>query len=145
MFMNAYSHTIDAKGRLILPAKFRESLGNFFVLAPGLDTCLCIYPKERWDALITKMQKLPFTNQKVRKVMRHLIGRGMEMECDRQGRILIPSHLRSFARLEKDVCIMGTGPIIEIWNPELLAREEEGDESIAEIADSLDLPLNFDL
>lgn len=91
MFMNEYSHTIDAKGRMILPAKFREELGASFVLAPGLDTCLCIYPKEKWDALIARLQKLPFTNHKVRKIMRHLIGRGTEMECDKQGRILIPS------------------------------------------------------
>lgn len=65
--MNEYSHTIDAKGRMILPAKFREELGASFVLAPGLDTCLCIYPKEKWDALIARLQKLPFTNHKVRK------------------------------------------------------------------------------
>ena len=88
MFMNEYSHTIDAKGRMILPAKFREELGSRFVLAPSLDTCLNIYPKERWDALIARLQKLPFTNRNVRKIMRHLIGRGTEMECDRQGRIL---------------------------------------------------------
>ena len=144
MFMNEYSHTIDAKGRMILPAKFRDELGSCFVLAPGLDTCLCIYPKERWDALIAKLQKLPFTNRSVRKVMRHLIGRGTEMECDRQGRILIPSHLRTFAQLKKDVRIIGTGPIIEIWDPQLLERDENG-EDIASIADSLDLPLNFDL
>ena len=65
MFMNEYSHTIDSKGRMILPTKFREELGNVFILAPGLDQCLCIYPKEKWDSLIAKLQKLPFTNQKV--------------------------------------------------------------------------------
>ena len=138
MFMNEYSHTIDSKGRMILPAKFREELGNSFVLAPGLDTCLCIYPKERWDTLIAKLQK-------VRKIMRHLIGRGTEMECDRQGRILIPQHLRAFAQLKKDAVIVGTGSIIEIWDPALLDADENGDESMADIADSLDLPLNFDL
>lgn len=145
MFMNEYSHTIDSKGRMILPTKFREELGNVFILAPGLDQCLCIYPKEKWGSLIAKLQKLPFTNQKVRKIMRHLIGRGTEVSCDRQGRILIPSHLREFAQLKKDVCIIGTGAIIEIWDPELLDADENGEESVAEIADSLDLPLNFDL
>lgn len=144
MFMNEYTHTIDAKGRMILPAKFREELGSQFVLAPGLDTCLCIYPKERWDALIARLQKLPFTNRNVRKVMRHLIGRGTEMECDRQGRILIPAHLRQAAGLKKEARIIGTGSIIEIWDPVLLEQDEE-DEDIASIADSLDLPLNFDL
>lgn len=145
MFMNQYSHTIDTKGRMILPAKFREELGSTFVLAPGLDTCLNIYPKERWDALITRLQKLPFTNHKVRKIMRHLIGRGMEMECDKQGRVLIPQHLRTFAQLKKDACIVGTGPIIEIWDPVLLNSDENCGESIADIADSLELPLNFEL
>ena len=123
MFMNEYSHTIDSKGRMILPTKFREELGNVFILAPGSDHCLSIYPK----------------------IMRHLIGRGTEVSCDRQGRILIPSHLREFAQLKKDVCIIGTGAIIEIWDPELLDADENGEESVAEIADSLDLPLNFDL
>lgn len=85
MFMNEYSHTIDSKGRMILPAKFREELGNSFVLAPGLDTCLCIYPKERWDTLIAKLQKLPFTNHKVRKIMRHLIGRGLKWNVTGRG------------------------------------------------------------
>lgn len=145
MFMNQYAHTIDAKGRMILPAKFREELGNTFVLAPGLDTCLKIYPKERWDAVIAGLQKLPFTNLRVRKIMRHLIGRAMEMECDKQGRILIPQHLRTFAQLKKDACIVGTGPTIEIWDPVLLDADENGGESIAEIADSLELPLNFEL
>ena len=145
MFMNEYSHTIDSKGRMILPAKFREELGNSFVLAPGLDTCLCIYPRERWDDLIARLQKLPFTNHKVRKIMRHLIGRGTEMECDKQGRILIPQHLRTFAQLKKDAVIVGTGSIIEIWDPALLDADENGEESMADIADSLDLPLNFDL
>lgn len=94
--------------------------------------------------MIARLQKLPFTNRNVRKIMRHLIGRGTEMECDRQGRILIPAHLREFAQLKKEACIVGTGPIIEIWDPELLRQDEEG-EDIAEIADALDLPLNFDL
>lgn len=67
------------------------------------------------------------------------------MECDKQGRILIPQHLRTFAQLKKDAVIVGTGPIIEIWDPTLLDADENGDESMADIADSLDLPLNFDL
>lgn len=145
MFMNEYSHTIDAKGRMILPARFREELGNHFVLAPGLDTCLSIYPMERWNALLSKLQQLPFTDGRVRKLKRFLIGKGMEMECDKQGRILIPAHLRELAVLKKDAVIVGTGATIEIWNPELLRTDENGEESIAELANSLDLPLNFEI
>ena len=142
MFMNEYTHTIDAKGRMILPAKFREELGSHFVLAPGLDTCLCIYPKERWDVLIAKLQKLPFTNRNVRKIIRPLFGRGTEMECDRQGRILIPAHLRESACLKKEARIIGTGATIEIWDPDLLKQDEEN-EDIASIADTLELPMDL--
>ena len=111
MFMNEYSHTIDAKGRMILPAKFREELGSRFVLAPSLDTCLNIYPKERWDALTRPAARSsPFTNRNVRKIMRHLIGRGTEMEWRPPGAILIPAHLREFAKLKKGSLHRGDGP-----------------------------------
>lgn len=143
MFMGIYSHSIDTKGRMILPAKFREQLGAQFVLAPGLDTCLCIYTRERWDNLIAALSKLPFTNVKVRKIMRHLIGRSTEMECDKQGRVLIPASLRKFAELEKEAAIIGTGATIEIWNPAHLDEDENSGESMSEIADSLDLPLSL--
>ena len=97
MFMNEYSHTIDTKGRMILPAKFREELGEHFILSPGLDSCLTIYPQSRWQALLEKLQQLPYTRASVRQLRRFLIGKSTEMECDRQGRILIPSHLRAYA------------------------------------------------
>ena len=143
MFMNEYSHTIDAKGRMILPAKFRDELGDSFVLAPGLDSCLCIYPMERWNALLARLQQLPFTDKRVRKIKRYLIGKGSEMECDKQGRILIPAHLRKLADLKKDARIIGAGSTIEIWDPELLDRDLNEEESITDLAESLELPLNF--
>lgn len=89
------------KGRMILPAKFREELGDHFVLAPGLDSCLCIYTMEHWNNLISKFEQMSATHQNVRKVKRYLIGKGSEMECDKQGRILIPAHLRKLADLKK--------------------------------------------
>ena len=82
MFMSEYSHSIDSKGRMILPAKFREELGDHFVLAPGLDSCLCIYTMEHWNNLISKFEQMSATHQNVRKVKRYLIGKGSEMECD---------------------------------------------------------------
>lgn len=85
MFMSEYSHSIDSKGRMILPAKFREELGDHFVLAPGLDSCLCIYTMEHWNNLISKFEQMSATHQNVRKVKRYLIGKGSEMECDKQG------------------------------------------------------------
>ena len=80
MFMSEYSHSIDSKGRMILPAKFREELGDHFVLAPGLDSCLCIYTMEHWNNLISKFEQMSATHQNVRKVKRYLIGIGSAVE-----------------------------------------------------------------
>lgn len=145
MFMNEYSHTIDTKGRMILPAKFREELGDHFILSPGLDSCLTIYPESRWSALLEKLQQLPSTRANVRQLRRFLIGKSTEMECDRQGRILIPAHLRSYAKLSKDAKIIGVGDTIEIWDPAVLSGSEEECGSISDIAESLDLPLDFNM
>ncbi len=144
MFMNEYSHTIDAKGRMILPAKFREELGENFILSPGIDTCLTIYPRERWEMLLARIQQLSATKLNVRQFRRFLIGGSTEMECDRQGRILIPAHLRARAKLEKDAKIIGVGDTIEVWNPALL-NELQAKESMADIAESLDIPLGFNM
>lgn len=143
--MNEYSHTIDSKGRMILPAKFREELGERFILTKGMDTCLMIYPRARWEKLIDALNHLPSTNPKVRALRRGLIGGSTECECDRQGRILIPSWLRAYGALEKDAKIVGVGDTIEIWSPAVLAKLEENEPSLSEIAESLDLPMNFDL
>ena len=143
MFMSEYSHSIESKGRMILPAKFREELGDHFVLAPGLDSCLCIYTMEHWNNLISKFEQMSATHQNVRKVKRYLIGKGSEMECDKQGRILIPAHLRKLADLKKNARIIGAGSTIEIWDPELLDRDLNEEESITDLAESLELPLNF--
>lgn len=143
--MNEYSHTIDSKGRMILPAKFREELGDVFVLSPGLDTCLTIYPRDYWEQMQEKLQKLPQTRKNVRALRRFLIGKSTEMECDRQGRILIPSHLRMYARLEKDAKIIGVGDTIEIWSPSVLKASEEECGAAADMAESLDLPMDFNL
>ena len=145
MFMNEYRHTIDAKGRMILPARFREELGTRFVLSRGIDQCLTIYPMEHWQTLTTSLQKLSFTKSNVRKLRRFLIGSSTEMECDRQGRILIPAHLREYAGLKKEALVIGTGATIEIWNPAVLDAANGDDESIADLAESLDIPMDFDL
>lgn len=145
MFMNEYSHTIDIKGRMILPAKFREELGDHFILSPGLDSCLTIYPRSRWEIMSEKLQQLPTTRAGVRTLRRFLIGKSTEMECDRQGRILIPSHLRAYAKLEKDAKIIGVGDTIEIWSPSVLNTAQKDSESISDIAESLDLPLDFNM
>ena len=130
---------------MILPARFREELGTRFVLSRGIDQCLTIYPMEHWQTLTTSLQKLSFTKSSVRKLRRFLIGSSTEMECDRQGRILIPAHLREYAGLKKEALVIGTGATIEIWNPAVLDAANGDDESIADLAESLDIPMDFDL
>ena len=116
MFMGEYSHTIDAKGRIIVPAKFRESLGDNFVVTKGLDNCLFVYTSEDWRKFEEKLRTLPLTNKDARKFTRFFLAGAAEMEIDKQGRILIPSVLREFAALEKDVVLVGVGSRIEIWD-----------------------------
>lgn len=116
MFMGEYSHTIDAKGRLIIPSKFREELGDEFVLTKGLDGCLSIYPMEQWKIFEKKLEALPLTNKNARKFSRFFVAGATTCELDRQGRILVPATLREFAGLEKDVVLTGNLNRIEVWS-----------------------------
>ena len=116
MFMGEYSHSIDAKGRLIIPSKFRELLGDEFVLTKGLDGCLSIYPMDEWQAFEEKLKALPLTNKNARTFSRFFVAGATSCELDRQGRVLIPATLREFAGLEKDVVLTGNITRIEIWS-----------------------------
>ena len=141
MFMGEYSHTIDAKGRIIVPVKFRESLGDNFVVTKGLDNCLFVYTKEDWQKFEEKLRTLPLTYKDDRKFTRFFIAGAAEMEVDKQGRILIPSVLREFAALEKDVVFVGVGSRIEIWNragwDESISGYDDDMDEVAENMDSL--------
>ena len=99
MFMGEYSHTIDAKGRLIIPSKFREQLGEEFVLTKGLDGCLSIYPNDEWAAFEEKLRALPLTNKNARTFSRFFVAGATSCELDKQGRILAPARMREFAGL----------------------------------------------
>jgi len=116
MFRGEYNHTIDDKGRLIIPSRFRYELGESFVLTRGLDGCICIYPQNEWDLLEAKLRELPLTNRNSRLVTRFLVGGAVSCELDKQGRILIPAPLREHAGLTKDVVLVGTLERIEIWD-----------------------------
>lgn len=116
MFMGEYSHTIDAKGRLIIPSRFREQLGEEFVLTKGLDGCLSIYPMDEWTAFEEKLRALPLTNKNARTFSRFFVAGATTCELDKQGRILVPATLREFAGLEKDVVLTGSLNRIEIWS-----------------------------
>ena len=118
MFMGEYTHIIDAKGRLIIPARFRELLGEEFILTKGLDGCLSIYPMDAWEAFETKLRALPLTNKNARTFTRFFVAGATNCELDRQGRILVPQTLREFAGLEKEVVLTGNLDRIEIWSKE---------------------------
>lgn len=116
MFMSEYQHNIDSKGRLFIPARFREGLGDSFIITKGLDGCLFVYTREEWDALEQKMKSLPFTKGDARAFVRFFFSGAAICEVDKQGRILIPVNLREYARLEKDVVIIGVSTRVEIWS-----------------------------
>ena len=118
MFMGEYNHTIDAKGRLIIPSKFREALGDTFVVTKGLDGCLFVYDYTEWTAFEEKLKSLPITNKDARKFTRFFLAGAAEVEVDKQGRILVPNVLREFAELNKDVVLIGVASRIEIWSKE---------------------------
>ncbi|OYP38963.1 division/cell wall cluster transcriptional repressor MraZ, partial [Lachnotalea glycerini] len=116
MFMGEYNHSIDAKGRLIMPSKFREALGDEFVVTKGLDGCLFVYPIDEWQAFEEKLKTLPLTNKNARQFSRFFLAGAATCEVDKQGRILLPSVLREFAQLNKDVVLVGVLSRIEIWS-----------------------------
>lgn len=116
MFMGEYNHTIDTKGRLIIPSKFRELLGDEFVVTKGLDGCLFVFPKNEWQLFEEKLRTLPLTQKSARKFTRFFVAGASTCELDKQGRILLPQTLREFAKLDKDVVLSGNLNRIEIWD-----------------------------
>ena len=116
MFMGEYNHTIDAKGRLIIPAKFREALGDEFVVTKGMDGCLFVFDNSEWQAFAEKLRSLPMIDKEVRQFTRFFLAGAASVEVDKQGRILIPSVLREFADITKDAGLIGVGSRIEIWS-----------------------------
>ena len=132
MFMSEYNHTIDAKGRLIIPSKFRETLGEEFVVSKGMDGCLFVYANEDWNAFEQKLTSLPLINKEARQFARFFLAGAAQVELDKQGRILLPANLRSFAELDKDVVLVGVGSRIEIWSKERW-ESISGDENMDDI------------
>lgn len=122
MFMGEYNHTIDTKGRLIIPAKFREALGEEFVLTKGLDGCLSIYPMNEWESFEEKLKKLPLTDKNARAFLRFFVAGATSCELDKQGRILVPATLREFAGLDKEVVLTGNITRVEVWSKEKWAE-----------------------
>lgn len=145
MFMGEHQHSIDPKGRLFIPARFRQGLGDRFVITKGLDGCLFVYPRPEWAALEQKLKSLPFTKSDARAFVRFFFSGAAECEVDKQGRILIPGNLRDYAHLEKEVVVIGVSTRVEIWSRELWeqysARAASSYEEIAEKIVDLDLDI----
>ena len=116
MFMGEYHHSIDDKGRLIIPAKFRSELGDKFVITRGIENCLFAYPEKRWEEIVHKLESLPFTKKDARNFTRFFLSGATVAEFDKQGRVNITSPLINYASIEKDCVIIGTGDRLEIWS-----------------------------
>lgn len=116
MFMGEYHHSIDDKGRLIIPAKFRSELGDKFIITRGIENCLFAYPKKRWEEIVHKLESLPFTKKDARNFTRFFLSGATVAEFDKQGRVNITSPLINYASIEKECIIIGTGDRLEIWS-----------------------------
>ena len=144
MFMGEYNHTIDTKGRLIIPSKFRELLGEQFVVTRGLDGCLFLFPMDEWHAYEEKLKKLPMADKNARAFSRFFTAGATLLDIDKQGRALIPATLREFAKIDKEVILAGLLNRIELWDK---ARYEEINtfDDMDDIAEQLVSNLNFDI
>ena len=118
MFMGEYHHTIDEKGRLISPSKFREELGEKFIITRGIENCLFVYSLSSWKKITQRLESLPFTKKDARQFVRFFLSGATTAEFDKQGRVNITSPLISYAKLQKDCVVIGTGDRLEIWSQE---------------------------
>ena len=117
MFMGEYNHTVDTKGRIIVPSKLREELGETFVVTVGLDGCLFVYPNSEWEAFVEQLKTLP-GQAGGRRLQRYFMSLAADCELDKQGRFLIPAKLREMAGLDKEVVFAGVINKIELWSKE---------------------------
>ncbi|WLR43631.1 division/cell wall cluster transcriptional repressor MraZ [Bacillus carboniphilus] len=143
MFMGEYNHTIDVKGRMIVPSKFRLELGSSFILTRGLDQCLFGYPMKEWDIIEEKLKTLPLTKKDARAFTRFFFSGAIECELDKQGRVNIAQSLIDYAKLEKECVIIGVSNRIELWSKEIWEQYvNEQESSFEEIAENM---IDFDL
>jgi MraZ protein len=134
VFLGQYQHSLDEKGRVILPAKFRSQLEGGAYMAKGLDGCVVVYPTDEWERVIHNMRDLATRGTQERQAARSFFAGAAEVAPDRQGRVPVPAHLRDFAglSLERDVVVAGVLSRIEIWDAEKwAAREQEGEQVIS--------------
>lgn len=143
MFLGEYQHSLDAKGRIFLPSKFRARLEEGLVIAKGQDSCLYVFPREEWERVTERLRGLKLTSQTPRDFARLLFSGASEQVPDRQGRIAIPENLRVYAHLEREVAVLGVGERVEVWDRrEWDARKADMERQYAEMSEAHpDLPI----
>ncbi len=134
-FKGEYSHSVDTKGRIIVPAKFRDKLGETFVATKGLDGCLFVYPNDEWEDIENRFREIPRTTKDAREFSRFFFAGAADCEIDKQGRTLIPANLREYAGLDKEVVLVGVLNRIEIWSAD--RWQETGYDDMDEIAEHM--------
>jgi MraZ protein len=134
MFLGEFSHTIDDKGRLTIPAKFRDELESGIVVTRGIDGCIWAYPRAEWENLAEKISQIPSTNQAVRNFVRFMFSSASDSIPDRQGRVIIPQNLREHAHIQNEATVIGVMNRVEIWQPlrwtEVFSKVEEDPEAM---------------
>lgn len=138
MLIGEYEHSLDAKGRLIMPSKLRQDMGDKFIVTKGLDGCLFAFSQNEWLNFETKLKELPLSDKNARNFVRFFLAGATECETDKQGRFLIPNNLRTAASLDKEAIIIGVGTRLEIWNKETWKKCDE-DISADDIAENMTL------
>jgi len=137
VFIGEYKHSLDTKNRMILPSKFREELGEKFVLTKGLDGCLYVYPMDEWKVLEEKLKTLPLTSKDARAFVRFFFSGANEITIDKQGRALIPQNLLEYGQIFKDIVSIGVMTRIEIWSKERWDEYNSSDIDLNEIAEKM--------
>jgi MraZ protein len=138
MFIGEYQHSIDSKGRIIIPSKYREDLGEHFVLTKGLDECLFVYSYNEWKDFESKLATLPLTSKDARAFVRFFFAGATECEFDKQGRIIIPGNLREYAQIKKEAVIIGVSNRLEVWSKDKwLDYNDDDDLSYDAIAEKM--------
>ncbi len=145
MFLGEHQHSLDDKGRLTIPSKFRDALGSTFIATRGLDNCLFVYPQAEWNELEQKIRRLPLMKADARAFSRFFFSGAVELELDKQGRVNLPSHLTEYAKLQKDCMVLGVSSRVEIWSkPVWEGYYQQSEDTFNEIAEKLtDFDINF--
>jgi len=138
VFLGEYQHSVDDKGRVVMPARFRDRLGDGLVVTKGQERCLYVFPMDRWEEEVSKLNRLPRTNRTNRNYARSFFGAASDQQMDKQGRVQIPQSLRTYAALDKDVVVLGVADRVEIWDPAVWeSLSHEADDLYAGIEESL--------